>query len=435
MAEAATRTNGSAGDAATAPDRAPLVLLALILVAAVANLNLAVANVALPDIGKAFDASQTSLNLVAVGYSLGLAASVLYLGALGDRYGRKLMLILGVALSVPACLLAAYAPNDRGAHRRAHARAASRRAWPTRPRSRSSPRCGPGPRRTQLDRALVGHRRRHLRARAAGRRPLLEHFWWGSVFLVTLPLAVVALVLAWRSSPPRQRDHRPRRQPRRHPVGRARRGARARDQLRPRPGRGRDRSGARRDRARRRGRVRVPPAAGPRTRCTTCRSRRGGSSGSPPRRDHRVRIADGRDVHRPAVPPERAGVLHARGRPRSCPPPSSWSSSRPGPPSSSMPAGARFTLLTRLCLLPARLPDDAAALEGGQPLLGGRPRLRARRRGVGFAGTPASHSLTGSVPVSGPAWRRAPPTSSATSAAPSCSRSSARSSPRATPPP
>ena len=49
-------------------------LIALILVAAVANLNLAVANVALPDIGKAFDASQTSLNLVAVGYSLGLAA-------------------------------------------------------------------------------------------------------------------------------------------------------------------------------------------------------------------------------------------------------------------------------------------------------------------------------------------------------------------------
>ena len=35
------------------------VLLSLILVAAVANLNLAVANVALPVIGDAFDASQT----------------------------------------------------------------------------------------------------------------------------------------------------------------------------------------------------------------------------------------------------------------------------------------------------------------------------------------------------------------------------------------
>ena len=94
------------------PDRAGLVLVALILVAAVANLNLAVANVALPDIGRAFDSSQTTLNLIAVGYSFGLAASVLYLGALGDRYGRKLMLVGGVLLSIPACLLAAYAPSD-----------------------------------------------------------------------------------------------------------------------------------------------------------------------------------------------------------------------------------------------------------------------------------------------------------------------------------
>ena len=82
----------------TAPEHGGVVLLALILVAAVANLNLAVANVALPSIGSAFDASQISLNLVAVGYSLGLAASVLYLGAIGDRYGRKMMLILGVSL-------------------------------------------------------------------------------------------------------------------------------------------------------------------------------------------------------------------------------------------------------------------------------------------------------------------------------------------------
>jgi hypothetical protein len=59
-----------------APRRGGLVLSALIAVAAVANLGLAVANVALPSIGEHFDASQTSLNLIAVGYSLGLAASV-----------------------------------------------------------------------------------------------------------------------------------------------------------------------------------------------------------------------------------------------------------------------------------------------------------------------------------------------------------------------
>src|SRR5262245_577301 len=98
-------------DTRDVPEHGPRILASLIVVAAVANLNLSVANVALPSIGLAFDASQTSLNLVAVGYSLGLAASVLWLGALGDRHGRKFMLTLGVILSVPACLLAAFAPS------------------------------------------------------------------------------------------------------------------------------------------------------------------------------------------------------------------------------------------------------------------------------------------------------------------------------------
>ena len=96
----------------TEPERGGLVLVTLILVAAVANLNLAVANVALPSIGAHFDSSQTTLDLIAVGYSLGLACSVLWLGAIGDRYGRKLLLTLGTALAVPMSLLAAYAPTD-----------------------------------------------------------------------------------------------------------------------------------------------------------------------------------------------------------------------------------------------------------------------------------------------------------------------------------
>src|SRR6187401_7599 len=97
---------------ASQPQRAGLVLVALILVAAVANLNLAVANVALPSIGEHFDSSQTALDLVAVGYSLGLACSVLWLGALGDRYGRKMMLLLGTTLAIPMSVLAAVAPTD-----------------------------------------------------------------------------------------------------------------------------------------------------------------------------------------------------------------------------------------------------------------------------------------------------------------------------------
>src|SRR6476620_7930789 len=92
-----------------APARGGLVLGALIAVAAVANLGLAIANVALPSIGEHFDASETELNLVAVGYSRVRASSALYFGAVGDRYGRNLPHVLGMVLTVPADILASWA--------------------------------------------------------------------------------------------------------------------------------------------------------------------------------------------------------------------------------------------------------------------------------------------------------------------------------------
>jgi len=183
-----------------APDRASLVLLALILVAAVANLNLAVANVALPDIGKHFDSSQTTLDLIAVGYSLGLACSVLWLGALGDRYGRKSMLLLGTTLAIPFSLLAAYAPTDSVlVLARIGGGLAAGMAFPTTLALITALWSGAG--RTKAIALWSG-----LGGAIAALGPLLsgallEHFYWGSVFLVTLPLAVVAVVLAWRLVP------------------------------------------------------------------------------------------------------------------------------------------------------------------------------------------------------------------------------------------
>ena len=171
-------------------------LVALILVAAVANLNLAVANVALPDIGKAFDASQTSLDLIAVGYSLGLAASVLYLGAVGDRYGRKLMLILGVTLSVPACLLAAFAPNEQVLiAARLLGGLSAGMAYPTTLALITALWSGAPRTRSIALWSAIGGGISALGPLIAG--ALLEHFWWGSVFLVTVPLAVVAFAMAW----------------------------------------------------------------------------------------------------------------------------------------------------------------------------------------------------------------------------------------------
>jgi EmrB/QacA subfamily drug resistance transporter len=179
----------------SAPARSGLVLISLILVAAVANLNLSVANVALPEIGEAFDSSQTALNLVAVGYSLGLAASVLWLGALGDRYGRKLMLVLGMALSVPASLLAAYAPSDEILFvARVVGGISAGMAYPTTLALITALWSGPGRTRAIALWSAVGGGIAALGPLVAG--ALLEEFWWGSVFLVTLPLVAVALVMA-----------------------------------------------------------------------------------------------------------------------------------------------------------------------------------------------------------------------------------------------
>jgi MFS transporter, DHA2 family, multidrug resistance protein len=184
-----------AAGSGAAPRRAGLVLLSLILVAGVANLNLSVANVALPSIGKHFDSSQTTLDLIAVGYSLGLAASVLYLGALGDRYGRKLMLLLGMVLSVPASLLAAYAPSDTvlfGA--RVLGGVSAGMAYPTTLALIAALWSGPGRTKAIALWSAIGGGIASLGPLVAG--ALLEHFWWGSVFLVTLPIVGVAFLMA-----------------------------------------------------------------------------------------------------------------------------------------------------------------------------------------------------------------------------------------------
>jgi EmrB/QacA subfamily drug resistance transporter len=195
-----TATRSDAGARRDAPGQAGLVLTALILVAAVANLNLAVANVALPDIGRAFDSSQTTLDLIAVGYSLGLAASVLWLGALGDRYGRKLMLILGVTLSIPACLLAAYAPSDSVLFAaRLLGGLSAGMAYPTTLALITALWAGQPRTRAIALWSATGGAIASLGPLIAG--ALLEHFWWGSVFLVTLPLAAIALLMAVKLIP------------------------------------------------------------------------------------------------------------------------------------------------------------------------------------------------------------------------------------------
>ncbi|HWO80836.1 MFS transporter [Gaiella sp.] len=186
--------------ASTSPERGGLVLAALILVAAVANLNLSVANVALPDIGESFDSSQTMLNLVAVGYSLGLAASVIWLGAIGDRYGRKLMIVIGLCLSVPASLVAGFAPSDTVLFAaRVVGGISAGLAYPTTLALITALWAGPARTKSIALWSALGGGIAALGPLVSG--ALLEQFDWSSVFLVTLPLVAVALFMAIRFVP------------------------------------------------------------------------------------------------------------------------------------------------------------------------------------------------------------------------------------------
>src|SRR4051812_18091977 len=86
------------------------VLAISVLGSGMAFLDGTVVNVALPDIGRDFDATTASLQWILNGYLLTLASLILLGGSLGDRYGRRKIFVFGVGLFTAASLLCAVAP-------------------------------------------------------------------------------------------------------------------------------------------------------------------------------------------------------------------------------------------------------------------------------------------------------------------------------------
>jgi EmrB/QacA subfamily drug resistance transporter len=182
------------------PKRGGLILATLIFVAAVANFNLAVANVALPEIGQEFGSSQVGIDLIAVGYSLGLAGSVLYLGAVGDRYGRKALLVLGMALTIPFSLLSGFAPSATALFVfRVLGGVAAGMAYPTTLALITALWSGPQRTKSIALWSALGGGAAALGPLAAG--GLLEVASWSWVFHVSAPLAAIGLFLSWRYVP------------------------------------------------------------------------------------------------------------------------------------------------------------------------------------------------------------------------------------------
>ncbi|MEI4270500.1 MFS transporter [Klenkia sp. LSe6-5] len=93
----------------TAPAR--WTLLATVLASAMAFLDATAVNVALPTIGRELGASLSGLQWTVTGYTLALAALVLLGGALGDRFGRRRVFLVGVVWFASASLLCGLAPS------------------------------------------------------------------------------------------------------------------------------------------------------------------------------------------------------------------------------------------------------------------------------------------------------------------------------------
>ena len=163
-------------------------------------------NVAIPTLAEDFHATNSQLQWVVASYSLVFAGLLFTTGAIGDRFGRKGVLQLGLAGFLVGVVLASMATDDVAADRLPGAHGRVRRVHhavdAVDPGQRVRPRTS-GPRPSPSGPASP--------ARAGAIGPvasgwLLGHFWFGSVFLVNVPFIAGRTRSPGTSSCPARRD-------------------------------------------------------------------------------------------------------------------------------------------------------------------------------------------------------------------------------------
>jgi EmrB/QacA subfamily drug resistance transporter len=178
-----------------------MILVALLLAAFAINLDTTLVNVALPALVRELHATTTQLQWVVDAYNLVFAALLLTFGSLSDRFGRKGMLLAGLAVfgaaslaggftTSPAALIAARSVMGLGAAMTFPATLSLISNVFTERRERA--------RAIGLWGAIAGV------AIALGPIVggwLLEHFSWSSIFIAMAPVAALAIALVIASVP------------------------------------------------------------------------------------------------------------------------------------------------------------------------------------------------------------------------------------------
>ncbi|NUS42399.1 MAG: MFS transporter, partial [Mycobacteriaceae bacterium] len=176
--------------------RRPWVGLAVLTLPAwLASLELTVTHLALPTIGTQLGASSTQQLWIVDIYAFMLAGSMLAMGSVGDRIGRRRLLLTGSAVFAAASSAAAYAPNAEtlivlravmgvaGSTLMPSILALTAALFPDRARRRVA--VG----------AVIASVSGGTAAGPLIGGWLLEHFWWGAVFLIGVPVMALLLLL------------------------------------------------------------------------------------------------------------------------------------------------------------------------------------------------------------------------------------------------
>ncbi|HEY2692557.1 MAG TPA: DHA2 family efflux MFS transporter permease subunit [Streptosporangiaceae bacterium] len=199
----------SGGDVARQERRRWWALAALALSVLVVGLDLTVLNLALPTLGVQLHASTSDLQWFIDSYSLVLAAALLPAGLLGDRFGRKKMLILALILFAVASLACAYSQTSGEL---VAARAfLGLGAAVILPLSISvipvlfTPEERPKAIAVVMGAVFIGYPVGPLLGGW-----LLDNFWWGAVFLINVPVIALALIAVTLLMPESRSEHRPR---------------------------------------------------------------------------------------------------------------------------------------------------------------------------------------------------------------------------------
>ena len=184
---------------------------ALIAIAAsvlVVGLDLTVLNLALPTIATSLHASTSDLQWISDAYSLVLAAAMLPAGLLGDRLGRKKVLLVALVLFGVSSAACAYATST-GELIAARA-ALGIGAAAIFPMSLSVIPVLFAPEERQRAIALMASATIisfPIGPIVGGY--LLDHFWWGSVFLINVPVVVLAVTAVAFLLPESRSEQRP----------------------------------------------------------------------------------------------------------------------------------------------------------------------------------------------------------------------------------